>query len=395
MALPTLAVKVGFASDPFAASISWTTLPATDVLGLSIRKGRNHALDRIEAGEAIIYLKNASGDYYPDNSGGTYSPNVKPGKAITVVATYDSTAYSIFYGFIEALTPSWVGKGGKGPVITLRCADVMKNLARLLLNDGTGYSQEVSGTRIDNVLDDLSANIGRDLDTGQSTVKATGALANVNAMSHLQTVQLSEAGYMFVAGDGDVQFHDRHARLKSPYTTSQATFGDDGGEMFYANVSLSSDDEMIMNDIRLTRDGGAEQVVSDATSQGDYGQRSLSRTGLLVTTDAEMLSQAQYFLKRYKDPAMRATSITVHADRDADNLYPKVLGYDIGTRITLRLNQASIDKEYHIESVHHTVDAKERRWATKWQLSDASDQVYWALGVAGLSELGETTWLAY
>lgn len=31
---------------------------------------------------------------------------------------------------------------------------------------------------------------------------------------------------MFEAGDGDIQFHDRHTRLKAPYLTSQAIFSD-------------------------------------------------------------------------------------------------------------------------------------------------------------------------
>lgn len=394
MALPTLTSRIAFGSAPFAASPSWDDI-SSDLLSLNIKKGRQHALDRMEAGTCFIELKNDSEEYWPDNSGGSYYPNVVPVRRINLRATYGGSTYDLFTGYVRRYRPRWRARGGFGSVMVVRAADVLRNLARLEINDGTGFSSELSGTRIDNVLDLLSSNIGRDLDTGQSTLIASGAITNVKALAHLHTVQWSEAGYLFVAGDGDVQFHDRHARLKSPYTTSQATFGDDAGEMPYADIEFDDDDEYILNDIRRTRSGGTEQTASDATSQTNFGKRSHSRQDLLMTTDAEALSQAQYHLKQYKDAVMRLKSITILPDRDPANLYPKVLLYDIGTRITVRLNQASVDKDYHIEGIEHTVDARTRRWSTKWQLSDADSQIYWAIGVAGFGEIGETTYAAY
>lgn len=165
--------------------------------------------------------------------------------------------------------------------------------------------------------------------------------------------------------------------------------------MRYIDVELAYDDKFIYNDVRIQRVEGTEQVAVDSTSGTAYGQRSLSRTSLLMATDADALSQAQYLLSRYKDPALRAKSILIYPDADPANLYPKVLGFDIGTRITLQLTQASIDADYHIEGVNHDWDARENKWVTKWQLSDADNQKYWALGVANFSEIGETTRLAY
>jgi len=394
MALPTMTVRIAFDTAPFAAVPTWTTI-TSDVIAFSSYRGRMHELDRMEAGTAMVLLNNSSGNYWPYNTGGAYYGDVLPGKRINIRATYSGTTYDLYTGFIEAWQPSWLTEGGLVPVTTLQCADLIKNLARLRLNNA-GEAAEASGTRVGNVLDELSWPAGdRDLDAGQSTMIATGAQANVSAMEHLFLVQDSEMGIVFIAGDGDVQFQDRHARLKSPYTTSQATFGDDAGEQKYKHLEPSYDDQFIFNDIRVTRSGGTEQTASDATSQTTYGQRSLVKTGLLMSTDADALAQADYRLSRYKDATFRTRTLIIKPDRDPVNLFPKALNYDISTRITVRLNQATIDRDYHIEGIAHEYDGRTGDWTTTWELSDADDVIYWVLGTAGFSELGETTILAY
>ena len=235
----------------------------------------------------------------------------------------------------------------------------------------------------------------RDIDTGQTTLQATGALADFKALSHLQTVQKSELGYIFIGGDGKVVFHDRHARLKSPFTTSQATFGDDAAENRYKIIDPSFDDEYIYNDIRITRSGGTQQNAVDATSQDDYGKRSFTRTGLLMTLDLEAQSMANYLRSQYKAPVLRASRLILSPENDPANLWPKALNYDIGTRITVRLNQASIDEDYHIEQVQHDYMARTGVFRTSWQLSNANNQKYWAINIVGFSEINETTRVSY
>lgn len=391
---PVLEVAIAFESDPFDASPVWTDI-TDDVLEIHTHRGRQHELDRMEAGTAVIALNNADGNYWPHNTGGDYYPYVKPIKKIRIKVVWEGTVYSLWTGFAEEWAPGWRGIAGKVPIVVLHCACLIKNLSRVDLNDGTGYSQELSGTRVDNLLDELSANIGRDLDAGQSNMIATGALANVKAQAHNLKVQESELGIVFVAPDGDVQFHDRHARLKSPYTVSQATFGDDSGEMLYSHLEPKYSDDFLLNDIRMTRSGGTQQSAEDATSQTAYGKRTLSRTGLLLTADTEVLAQAQYLRSRFKDPVLRSRVLQIHPQADKSNLFAKVFTYDISTRITVRLNQASIDKDYHIEGVSHDYVRATQEWITKWELSDADSQKYWAIGVAGFSEIGETTKVCY
>lgn len=391
MALPEIKIRIAFDTDPFDASPVWTDVSA-DAMSYSIRRGRQHELDRVEAGTATIVLNNQSGNYWPNNTSGDYYPDILPGKRINIRVTYDGNTYDRFTGFIEKWQPGFISQPLKGAIMTLTCADLTKNLAKLLLN-GTGYSAELSGTRVSNVLDDLGWPSGeRDIDTGQSTILATGTLSNVNALEHLFNVASAERGIFFQSTDGKLVYQDRHARFKAPYSTSQATFGDGSGEMPFTNIELAYDDQYIYNDIRITRTGGTEQTAEDTTSQQSFGKRSLARSELLVSSDGECLSQAQYLLSQYKDPALRARNIIIANGANLSALCPKTFSYDISTRITVNLDQADISGDYHIEGINEDWNASQpekRAVVTSWQLSNADAVSYWAWGYA---KWGSSKW---
>jgi len=588
-----LTIRIAFDSTPFAATLRWTDISA-DVESGTIKKGRQHDLDRIEAGVCTLVVDNASGNYWPDNASGAYYGNLKPGKRINVRKTYGGTTYDVFTGFIESYRPYFPGVASESK-IEITAVDLFKNLALTELNErnvtltnagnyayradnadlsmgdidfaiagwfrlydksvdrplvcksanntnmeyGLYYDQSVdrfamemsssgaigglqqavggsspstltwyfvvgqydaannnievsvnggslgsqshsggayngtsalrvgsieygmlsgvaeyndgwfgpvgiykkvltsaqiaalynngrwlyysdlsadmktslvawwdndedgNATRVDSAgANDLTAtaslqsatigwdsersdlrigrvldNIGwpsanRDLDTGAATIQALNPVTNTNALTHLQAVGQSENGLIFIQGDGDVEFQNRTARANSPYDTSQATFGEDAGEIGYEDMELSYDDSFIYNEVRLTRTGGTEVVAGDVDSQNAYGKRTLSRTGLLNSTDADVLTVAQTLRNAYKDPAQRIEYIIVDPVANPTNLWAKVLTYDISTRITVRLNEASLDSEFHIEGIEHRFGpAKE--WKTKWQLSKA------------------------
>lgn len=396
MAWPTLVLRIAFASAPMATSPSWDAVTSS-LRSIHIKRGRQHELDQISAGTAQLELDNRAGNYWPNNAGGDYSPNVLPGKRIQLYAVYGGVTYYLYTGFIEDWNPEWlVANAGLFPIVRPVCSDLCNNLANFDLNDGAGYAEELSGTRVGNVLDDLGwPAADRDLDPGKSYMQATGALADENAWSHLLKIQQSELGILYIAGDGHVQFEDRHHRLISPHMTSQATFGEDAGEKAYHGMEPRYGADSIRNDIRVTRSGGTQQSAYDSTSQTNYGKRSLSKTGLLLINDYESSDQANYLLGCYKDPALRARTLRILPEANPSVLWPQVLGREISDRITVRRNEASLDEDYFIESIEHNIDLVNYTWETKWQLSNAYAVQYWVLGVAGYSEMGETTRLAY
>jgi hypothetical protein len=389
----TLTVRIAFTSDPFADVPTWADV-SHYAYEVHVQRGRQHELGRIESGTATVMLRNHTGVFWPGNTAGPYYGYILPGKRVNIRATYGGSTYDLYTGFVESWQPQWAGKHENGAVVCITCSDLQKNLANLELNDGAGYASEGSETRIGNVLDDLGwPAADRDLDTGQTTLPATGALSAVNAMDHLWNVQDAERGVIFIAGDGHVQFHSRTHRLVNEYA-SAATFGDDAGESMYVDLLPSLDDSYIFNDVRMTRTGGTEQSASDATSQDAYGKRTHSQADLLLTSDTEALSMAQYLVSRYKAPSMRASSITVLPDKAPADLFPKALGYDISKRITLRLNHAYINEDYHIEGVQHDYVAG-GAWETRWQLGNADAEQYWLIGRPGFSEIGVTTRVVY
>jgi len=389
---PQLITRFAFYNIAFADSPDW--FPANVAISFDISRGRQHELNRIEAGTLTLNLLNTDYRFWANYASSPYYPWVKPGVRVNLRAVFNGATYDLFTGYVEEFMHGWLQPPDRGSVVTCRASDAIKNLSVMELNDATGYAQELSGTRIGHVLDDLDwPSADRDIDAGQSLVMATGALQNVKAMDHLFDVQDSEFGLFFISQGGIATFQDRHARFRSPLITSQAVFGDDAGEMHYCDIQFNYDDSYIYNDLRRTRQGGVEQVASDAASRNAFGKRTNSLQGLLVVTDSEALSQASYLLNKYKNPSLRVKQIKIYPQSMPGYLFPKILSYDIGTKITIRLNEAGIDEDYHIEGITHTM-GQDRLWVTTWQLTRA-DAMIWSLGMAGFSELGETTLLGY
>jgi hypothetical protein len=82
-------------------------------------------------------------------------------------------------------------------------------------------------------------------------------------------------------------------------------------------------------------------------------------------------------VERYKDSKLRAVALNLDCDSSPADLFPKALGYDLSTRITLNLDNADNPgaipmKSYHIEAITHEWHAWQDCWHTKWQLWDVN-----------------------
>src|SRR5690606_2956433 len=75
-----------------------------------------------------------------------------------------------------------------------------------------------------------------------------------------------------------------------------------------------------------------------------------------------------------KEPEVRFDSIEIHAHADPDNLFPQVLGREIGDRIRI-IRQPSgggpaIERDVFIRGVSHTTGPG--TWITTWTLQSAT-----------------------
>lgn len=390
MAGPTLAIEIAFASNPGDVPV-WTDVTAY-AQAFTVRRGRQRRADRFQAGGASVMLNNQDRRFEPEY-GGAYYPNVLPMRRLRISAVWDATTYRLFAGFIVSWPPAYARKSLA--TVTVEAVDGFKVLAMKQIN--ATYSQELSSTRVGNIADSAGwPAADRDIDTGQSTVQAVTAV-NAAALQQMQNAEEAESGRLFIAGDGDLTFLDRHSLLQAPYNTSQATFGPAAGELPYSSLTFRFDDAEIWNELRYTRDGGTEQVATDATSQTTYLTRTLTKTGMIQTSDAEVLSEAQYHLSQFLAPHLGIQAIKLDPYRTTD-LWPQVLGRDLAERVTVQFTPpgggAEISQEVLLEGISHDV-AVGSKWLTQWSLSAADTQNYWLLGDTVYSVLDTTTRLAY
>lgn len=128
----------------------------------------------------------------------------------------------------------------------------------------------------------------------------------------------------------------------------------------------------VRNVVTVTRQGGVAITAIDRTSIGTYRVRSYELS-TLASTDADSATTAARLLTRYAQPSQRYSSMTVTPDPDPANLFPQVLGRQIGDRVTVvrtpqDVGQAVV-KEVIVEGISHTLD--ESSWTTDFALSPA------------------------
>lgn len=75
-------------------------------------------------------------------------------------------------------------------------------------------------------------------------------------------------------------------------------------------------------------------------------------------------------------------------------LQTQILAREVGDRIGLEETVTGVASSFYIQAVQLEVTAPGTPVVT-WTLAPADTQAYWALGDAGYSELGNTTWLAF
>lgn len=313
-----------------------------------------------------------------------YYGKLLPMKKARLSVTVGVTTYRLFTGYITAWQPLW--ESAFTADVQIECVDMFDILAAAILPAGTEAS-ELSSARVTWALTQAGIpSADQNVSTGQTTVAALTVTAGSEptALSHILDVTDSELGAFFIAGDGKATFFDRHKTLKSPYTTSQATFGDTSdSDTPYEAVNPSYDRDRIINKAVITRSGGTAQSTSDATSITSYGTRTHSRAPLL-TSDTEALSMGQFIVGAYKDPALRFDQVTIEP-LESDTIWALVGSLDVWQRVTVKRTPpgggTAITQACLIEGVEHRGgrSGDGQWWQTTYRLSPANTTQYLVL----------------
>jgi hypothetical protein len=244
---------------------------------------------------------------------------------------------------------------------------------------GTSRQGEATGDRVNYFLDLARwPSDGRDISAGLSRM-SPASFSGQNVLEAVKDVETAEQGRLFVNGDGEVQFLARHdIYTQTPYSTSQATFGDEPPELPYSDITFSYDDRLIINKSLVSRNGGNTFVVEDVDSQSEYFVRTEEVTDLQVDSDAFAFQVAHHRVASFAEPELRIEALQVKPRTQPADLFDIVLGFDIGTRITVKRRPqnvgAPIEKELLVESVSHTITPDE--WITEWSVSPAPLQAF-------------------
>lgn len=388
-AVTVTSCEIAFATDPAVAPV-WVDVSHW-LQGFSIERGRQQELNRMEASTARILFDNVDRRFDPTNAASPYAPNVVPMRRVRLSVLWGGAHYQLFSGYVETWPPSYPGPLDSN--VEVKATDGFKVLN--LKNLNASYAAQLSGARISAVLDAVGwPSADRQIAAGDTTVQAA-TLVNVSALQHLQDVIDAENGLLFMNGAGKVVFVNRGARVLAPYTVSQATFGDGVGELLYADIDFDYSDVQLWNEVRITRQGGTEQVVTDVASQTRYYPRTLTKGGLLMATDADALGAAQWILSRFKTPSLRVERVELDGEADPANLWPQLFGRELGDRVTVRKTPpgggARMEQIGHIEHVETAWSANGGVWNHAWQLSPADLQLYWILDDATQSVLDTST----
>jgi hypothetical protein len=324
------------------------------VFSVSTSRGRNRDLERTNAGQVSVSLRNQDRFFDPTNDGSPLVRFIVPRRPVRVKAE----GSAVFTGFIDDWDFTY--SPGGDSVASFQGSDGFGIFARNL-NAGGSAVEELTGARLNRVLNQLTVNWPsgeRDIEDGNSTL-AAGVLEE-NVLSYMgDVIEGSEQGLVFMSKDGRVAFRER---LIEP-AGSAVTFTDNGPGIPYEDVRISYGTDLMVNQAFVTFPGGTA-VSEDLTSQVTYGitERTLD-TELSSLAQAEAI--ADYLIARYAEPEYRIEGVTVNLRALTPGQVDEVLSLELGDQadIVFTPNRvgAAIALRNRVIGVSHDVGILEHR----------------------------------
>jgi len=311
------------------------------LIGTSVSRGKNQALDRIDAGTSSIVVDNSDRHFDPLYPNGPYFGQLIPRRTVRITCNNQPVFLGSIDDFDIVYAPS------NRSQVRIDVSDAFSTLTNSGLEEFTPTAQ-LSGARVNAVLDrpevDWPAD-EREIDTGNSTMLGVLVAEGTSVLEYLQLVSNSEFGDLFIGKDGKVVFRERNAVPNTPNLvfTDEVVAGVYQGIQF-ASVNNVYGSENLYNRILISNAASPalEASANDADSQTVYGPRSYSQSNLLVASQSELQFLADYLLARFKEPQYRFEAVTVVMDTLSTVNQDAVLDLEIGDIVLIRFEPSDI-----------------------------------------------------
>jgi hypothetical protein len=298
---------------------------------VTIVRGKTSPIfENVNAGFAEIVVNNEPRTFDPDYTAGPFFGGIMPTKRFRVetngICLIDGQIadYQLDYSVSGRATASIIGE------------DPLAVLGRQQFTEWTATGSQAAGDRYTAILNRTEvawSGGARDLDTGVSTLQGDAVSWGSNVLAYCQLVAQSDLGVFFASRDGILTFHDRHHNYTA---TTPLAFADDGTGIAFHEIGRTFGSENFYNRVSVDREGGTVQtVVIDSAT--DDGIRSLSLDGLLMDSDAQSLSMAEYIANTFATGESRISSLRVRLNSNQHSVdeIQSVLALDVNDLVSV------------------------------------------------------------
>ena len=343
--------------DPVAGVLDNTEFPLGGVFfydvsrfvsSVSVQRGKNRELDRFSAGTLGVVLNNESRFFDPFGA-----TEIDPIPRVPIRVTSGSVVQ--FTGVVEDWDYSYE-PGGRSSAL-VRAADDLTRLARTTVVASGTATPELSGARVNRVLDMDSVRWPEDhrfVDVGDSFL-CSDVFEGQNALEYLQLVEVSEQGQLFVGKGGDLVFRSRTSA--TPRTGDVLVFADDGSGVPYNQVQVNYGTELMVNRVTVSAPLSTA-VAENVSSQTTFGVISEELT-VLCASASVVQNIADFVVARFGEPEYRFETLLIDVDGLAAGQVADVLALEIGDVVEVKFTPngvgAPIDRFAQVIGVSHEV----------------------------------------
>lgn len=240
------------------------------------------------------------------------------------------------WSFLPVLTRVEVGGSGIGDMFAGTISHVAGFAAALSVETADhheaatgGFAGERSDERIARIASwiNLPAAL-MNLDVGDSTIGHVDSTGK-SPWSYMQDVADTEAGVLFIDTTGVLTLHNRTRGYDSAAPVDVSV----SAEVIDPDVRLSSGIAGVVNDLTVSRSGGASVRVVDAASVSTYGVlgESISTIG---DSDLDVLNRANWELATRSTPVVKLPELTLDGLAEPGSS-AAVRALDIGSRVQI------------------------------------------------------------